>query len=105
MPDPIARDVEAHSPTPSMVRTAASLKGDGKKAEAAWLRWCSEKKSFDFQSTLLPKAILKKLVIVVFWNSLSLSQSGSDVAKLLKPFGAKAREVSKSRSNLRNGLS
>ena len=40
-----ATDVVAHSPTPSMVRTTASSNGDGKKAEAAWLSWCSAKRS------------------------------------------------------------
>ena len=33
----MATDVVAHSPTPSMVNTTASSKGDGKNAEAAWL--------------------------------------------------------------------
>ena len=33
----------AHSPTPSMVRKAASRNGDGKKAEAACDSWCSAK--------------------------------------------------------------
>jgi len=33
----VATDVVAHSPTPSMVRTTASSKGEGKKALAAWL--------------------------------------------------------------------
>ena len=33
----------AHSPTPSMVRNAASGNGDGKKAEAACDSWCSAK--------------------------------------------------------------
>ena len=37
--------VVAHSPTPSMVRIAASSKGDGRNAEAAWLWWCSAKSS------------------------------------------------------------
>ena len=31
-------DVVTHSPTPSIVRTAASLNGDGKNALAAWLK-------------------------------------------------------------------
>ena len=47
-PLPCATDVVAHSPTPSMVRTTASSKGEGKKALAAWLRWCSVKRSFWF---------------------------------------------------------
>ena len=34
-PLPIASDVVAHSPTPSIVSTAARSKGDGKKALAA----------------------------------------------------------------------
>ena len=42
-PCPNASDVVAHSPTPSIVSTAASSNGDGKNALAAWLRWCSEK--------------------------------------------------------------
>jgi hypothetical protein len=35
--------VVAHSPTPSIVTTAASSNGDGKNALAAWLSWCSGK--------------------------------------------------------------
>jgi hypothetical protein len=35
---PIATVVVAHSPTPSAVKTIASLKGDGKKALEAWLK-------------------------------------------------------------------
>lgn len=35
LPLPIATDVVAHSPTPSMVSTTASSNGEGKKAEAA----------------------------------------------------------------------
>ena len=34
---PAATVVVAHSPTPSAVKTIASLKGDGKKALAAYL--------------------------------------------------------------------
>ena len=37
-PFPIATVVVAHSPTPSAVKTNASLNGDGKNALAAWLR-------------------------------------------------------------------
>jgi len=33
----MATVVVAHSPTPSKVKTTASLNGDGKKALAAWL--------------------------------------------------------------------
>jgi hypothetical protein len=33
----------AHSPTPSNVRIAADSNGEGKKALAAWLSWCSVK--------------------------------------------------------------
>jgi hypothetical protein len=33
----------AHSPTPSTVMNAASSHGQGKKADAAWDRWCVEK--------------------------------------------------------------
>ncbi len=35
-----------YSPTPSTVRMAASSNGEQKKALAAWLRWCSIKRSF-----------------------------------------------------------
>jgi hypothetical protein len=35
---PIPAEVVAHSPTPSIVRITACSKGEGKKAEAAWLR-------------------------------------------------------------------
>ena len=38
----IATVVVAHSPTPSKVKIIDSLYGDGKKALAAWLKWCSE---------------------------------------------------------------
>ena len=37
-PAPIASEVVAHSPTPSIVRMAARSKGEGKNALAAWLR-------------------------------------------------------------------
>ena len=36
--------VVAHSPTPSMVRTAASSNGEGKNALAACDSWCSQKR-------------------------------------------------------------
>jgi hypothetical protein len=38
LPSPRPAEVVAHSPTPSIVRIAAWAKGDGKKAEAAWLK-------------------------------------------------------------------
>jgi hypothetical protein len=37
-PRPMANDVVVHSPTPSMVNMAASSKGEGKNALAAWLK-------------------------------------------------------------------
>ena len=43
-------EVVAHSPTPSMVSTTASSKGEAKKALAAWDWWCSAKSSLFFQS-------------------------------------------------------
>jgi len=44
-------------------------------------------------------------VITARWKSFSLSQTGSERANDRKPLGAKARYVSKIRSNLRKGLS
>ena len=37
LPRPMPTEVVAHSPTPSIVSTAASSNGEGKKADAAWL--------------------------------------------------------------------
>jgi hypothetical protein len=42
----------AHSPTPSIVRIAASRKGDGKNALAAWDSWCSAKSSCPYAELL-----------------------------------------------------
>ena len=91
LPLPTAKEVVAHSPTPSMVKTAASSNGDGKNAEAAWLKWCSEKSNLLDQSVFLSRFSFKASSITDFWNSLSLTQTGKDVAKLLKPLGAKAK--------------
>jgi hypothetical protein len=46
VPAPMATEVVAHSPTPSIVSTTASSKGEGKNALAAWLWWCSPNSSF-----------------------------------------------------------
>ena len=43
LPRPYPKLAVAHSPTPSRVRMAASSKGEGKKALAAWDSWCSVK--------------------------------------------------------------
>jgi hypothetical protein len=43
LPRPTPWVAVAHSPTPSRVRMAASSNGDGRKADAAWLWWCSAK--------------------------------------------------------------
>ncbi len=45
VPRPAQIDVVSHSPTPSMVRTAASSYGDGRKADAAWERWCVDERT------------------------------------------------------------
>ncbi len=41
LPRPTPNEVVAHSPTPSMVRKAASSNGEGKNALAACDSWCS----------------------------------------------------------------
>ena len=51
----------AHSPTPSAVNIIASSKGDGKKALAAWLKWCSENNIF-VSSLKFLSCCLKRLV-------------------------------------------
>ena len=41
LPRPTPSAAVAHSPTPSIVRMAASSNGEGKNALAAWDSWCS----------------------------------------------------------------
>ena len=41
LPRPTPNDAVAHSPTPSIVRKAASSNGEGKNALAACDSWCS----------------------------------------------------------------
>jgi len=72
---PIATDVVAHSPTPSMVSTTASSNGEGKNADAAWLRWCSANSSLFFQSKAGSNT-RNFLRSRSFWKSFSLSQIG-----------------------------
>src|SRR6266540_765113 len=85
-------EVVVHSPTPSIVSTTASSKGDGKKALAAWLSWCSAKRSSPSQRSRFP--------ITCASHILSLSQIGIARRKLATPRGADARYESISRSNL-----
>src|SRR5215470_6901551 len=98
-PRPTHTDVVAHSPTPSMVSTTASSKGEGKKADAAWLWWCSANKSLPAAEPLAAKAE-SAFSKFGFWNSLSLIQAGIAVRNEVKPRGALARYVSSKRSNL-----
>ncbi len=79
-----------HSPTPSIVSTAARSNGEGKNALAAWLRWCSENSSFGSQSTS-GASDFSSLTSRLFWKSFSLSHSGSACRNDVKPRGAKAR--------------
>ena len=44
-PVPVPKLAVAHSPTPSAVKMAASLNGEGKKALAACDSWCSAYRS------------------------------------------------------------
>ena len=90
LPRPIATDVVAHSPTPSMVSTTASSNGEGKKAEAAWLWWCSAKRSLPSTLPLGEKAS-SAFSKFGFWNSFSLIQSGIAMRNDWKPRGALAR--------------
>ena len=79
-PFPIAAEVVAHSPTPSMVSTMASSKGDGKNALAAWLKWCSLKRSSSFHSSPLD-ILLSCFRSRSFRKSFSLSHSGIAMRK------------------------
>ena len=100
----MAADVVAHSPTPSIVSTTASSNGDGKKALAAWLRWCSLNNNSPFQPPFV-SSFFSSFSKRFFKKSFSRSHKGIDMRKDLNPFGANARYVSTSRSNLRKGLS
>ena len=91
LPRPSASDVVAHSPTPSIVRTAASSNGEGKKALAAWLRWCSAKSSCASNRRPGRDARSSFTSSRSFWNSFSLSHSGIAMRNDVKPRGAKAR--------------
>ena len=103
-PFPSAREVVAHSPTPSMVRTAALSKGDGKYALAAWLRWCSLK-SIRSSASKVPSSRRSSRASTRLRNNLSCSHAGIDRANAWKPRGANATAVSRIRSNFRKGLS
>ena len=80
----------AHSPTPSMVSTAASSNGDGKNALAAWLWWCSVNRSLASTSLPAPHSC-RCSRSSRFWNSFSLSHTGSAMRNEVKPLGANAR--------------
>ena len=69
---------------------AASSKGEGKKAEAAWLWWCSPNSSRFCQSKSGCHFFISSRSSV-FWNSFSFSHSGMAMRNELKPRGAKAR--------------
>ena len=96
-PFPCPIEEVAHSPTPSIVRTAASSKGDGKNADAACDSWCSAKR--------ISPGNASSSRIRSFIQSFSRIQSGIAFRNDRKPRGAKSRYVSKSRSNFRSGLS
>ena len=90
LPRPSATEVVAHSPTPSIVSTAASSNGEGKNALAAWLRWCS------VNSSRLPIELGSRTRLQAprsrsFWNSFSFSQTGIAMRNERKPRGANAR--------------
>src|SRR5262249_42107277 len=102
---PSQAEVVAHSPTPSMHRTAAVRKGDGKNAEAAWASWCSVNRMGGREDFLTPASAAHSLLNIDFKNSFSFSQTGRDATKERRPRGANARYVSKSRSNFTRGLS
>ena len=63
----------AHSPTPSIVRIAASSKGEHRKAEAAWDWWCSANSSWPLKPSVRS--------IAFGTQSFSFSQTGTDLAK------------------------
>ena len=90
LPRPIETEVVAHSPTPSMVSTTASSNGEGKKAEAAWLWWCSANSSLPATLPLGANAA-SAFSRFGFWNSFSLIHSGIAMRKEAKPRGALAR--------------
>ncbi len=75
--------VVVHSPTPSMVRKAASRKGEGKKADAAWDSWCSGKMTVPAKPSSF--RMLSRI------QSFCRIQSGMAVMKERSPPGAKAR--------------
>jgi hypothetical protein len=90
VPRPTPTLVVHHSPTPSEVRTAASSNGEGKKAEAAWLRWCSVNSSLPSQRSA-PGIPARASRSTPFWNSFSRSQTGTASLNERKPRGANAR--------------
>ena len=67
---PRATEDVAHSPTPSMVKIAADLNGEGKNALDAWLKWCSEKRIFFDQST--SQSIFFRSPIIIFFGKVYL---------------------------------
>src|SRR5678816_4502993 len=96
-------DDVAHSPTPSIVSTADSSNGEGKKADAACDRWCSVNNRLLWSNP--SSKCFSDLTIWSFWNSFSFIQIGIAVRNDVNPFGAKLTYVSSRRSNFRNGLS
>jgi len=81
------------------VRIAASSKGLGKNALAAWLSWWS------VNANVPRKPLPNSPLIRLGRRAFSLSHTGSAMLKLEYPDGAYDRYVSISRSNLRSGFS
>ena len=102
---PSQAEVVAHSPTPSMHKTAAVRKGDGKNAEAACASWCSVNRIGGRADFLTPASAAKALLNMALRNSFSFSQTGKAATNDRRPRGANERYVSKSRSNFTRGLS
>ena len=88
-----------HSPTPSSVRMAASSKGLGWNALAAWDSWCVVKKSGPVYAPPSPASISRGRC------SFFCSHCGMLRTNDPNPRGAKASEVSRMRSNFRSGFS
>src|ERR1035441_4701026 len=91
-PSPIATDVVAHSPTPSIVSTTAFSNGEGKNALAAWLKWCLLNSSSRFHPSRLSSRF-NSLRSRLLRNNFSHSHSGIDIRKDLNQIGrASCRE-------------
>ena len=77
-------------PMPSMVSTAASSYGEGKKALAACERWCSGKKISGLPLPPVGPSLASSSLSILRMNSFSRTHTGMAAKKLLKPRGAKA---------------